>query len=115
MDGIETLRRMKQMEENLCKNTPVIALTANAIVGVKEMYLAEGFDAYLSKPITGEKLEEVLIEYLPKDKLILGAANVPDASEELAVTEEPEEERGMIDTAVGLRYSADSKEMYHEF
>ena len=115
MDGIETLRRMKQMEENLCKNTPVIALTANAIVGVKEMYLAEGFDAYLSKPITGEKLEEVLITYLPKEKLILGGAKVSDYSEELAVTKEPEEEQGLIDTAVGLRYSAESKEMYHEF
>ena len=51
MDGIETLKCLKTMEGNLCKGTPVIALTANAIVGVREMYLQEGFDDYMSKPI----------------------------------------------------------------
>lgn len=64
MDGIETMRRIKTMEGSLCKDTPTIALTANAIVGVREMYLEEGFDDYLSKPIVGEKLEEMLRKYI---------------------------------------------------
>ena len=45
----------------------MIALTANAIVGAKETYLAAGFDDYLSKPIEIPKLEELLLRYLPKD------------------------------------------------
>lgn len=69
MDGIETLHRMKELEENLCADTPVIALTANAISGAKEMYLAEGFDAFLSKPVNPEKLEQMILRLLPRDLL----------------------------------------------
>ena len=68
MDGIETLARMK--EENLLPaDTRVIALTANAVVGAKEKYLASGFDDYLSKPIEIAMLEEMLKKYLPEDKI----------------------------------------------
>ncbi len=58
MDGIEALKRSKELENNQCKDTPVVALTANAIVGAKEMYLEAGFDDYLSKPIKMEDLCE---------------------------------------------------------
>ena len=71
MDGIETMKQIKVIEGSLCKQTPTIALTANAIMGVREMYLSEGFDDYLSKPIIGEKLEELLRKYIPENKLIL--------------------------------------------
>lgn len=64
MDGIETLRHFKELENNLCKDTPVIALTANAIVGAKEMYLEAGFDDYLSKPIKMESLFEMISHYI---------------------------------------------------
>ena len=69
MDGIETCHRMKALEENLCGDTPIIALTANAITGAKEMYLAEGFDAFLPKPINPEKLEQLILKLLPRDLL----------------------------------------------
>ncbi len=69
MDGIETLHTMKTMPGNLCKNKPCVALTANAISGVKQMYLNEGFTDYLSKPVKPDKLEEIIIRYLP-DELI---------------------------------------------
>jgi len=71
LDGVETLKRMKAMKHHLCKDTPVIALTANAIVGVREMYLADGFDDYLSKPIDANELEAILRKHLPKDKVIV--------------------------------------------
>lgn len=67
MDGIETLHAMKSLEGNLCKDKPCIALTANAISGVKQMYIKEGFTNYLSKPVDPEKLEELIRKYLPKD------------------------------------------------
>jgi len=70
MDGIETLHKMRAMDDNLCRNSPVIVLTANAIVGVREMYLAEGFSDYMSKPVDGNKLEELLLQYIPERKIV---------------------------------------------
>ncbi len=70
MDGVETLRHLKEMgEENLCKDTPVIALTANAFSGAREKYTSLGFDAFLAKPINTEKLEGMLLNMLPKEYL----------------------------------------------
>lgn len=67
MDGIETLGHMRDIELN--KNTPAIALTANAISGAREMYLESGFEDYLSKPVEGMRLEKMLAYYLPDDKM----------------------------------------------
>lgn len=64
MDGVETLHIMKEM--HLCDNVPVIMLTANAIIGERERFLAEGFDGFLSKPIAPDKLEQIFLDYLPK-------------------------------------------------
>ncbi len=69
MDGVETLQRLKALENNLCKDTPVIALTANAFSGAQEKYMAMGFDAFLSKPIVTEKLEGMLLGMLPPEYL----------------------------------------------
>ena len=64
MDGIETLHRL--LEEKLVpEGTVMIALTANAVVGAREAYLAEGFADYLSKPIEIKHLVEKLKAYLP--------------------------------------------------
>ena len=67
MDGIETLNSMKKMSDNLSAGKPCIALTANAISGVRKMYLNEGFDDYISKPVNPAKLEELIKQYLPED------------------------------------------------
>ena len=64
MDGIETLKASKALQNNKCINSPVIALTANAIVGAKEMYVEAGFDDYLSKPVNMETLCNMLGKYL---------------------------------------------------
>ena len=70
MDGIETLEALKQMSDNKCKDAAVIALTANAMAGVREMYLEKGFDDYLAKPIEGTVLEQLLMRYLPTEYII---------------------------------------------
>lgn len=67
MDGIETLHKIRQ--EHLADDTPFVALTANAISGAKQMYLDAGFHDYLSKPISGESLENMIIKYLPSELL----------------------------------------------
>ena len=61
MDGIEALAQIRQIEE--IKKTPVVALTAHAMIGDKEKYLNLGFDAYMSKPIVSD---EDLIELIEK-------------------------------------------------
>ena len=65
MDGIETLSAMRDMPDNQSREAAVIVLTANAMAGVREMYLEKGFDDYLAKPIEGTALEQLLMRYLP--------------------------------------------------
>ena len=71
MDGIETLEALKTMDPNPNAETPVIALTANAVAGAREMYLEAGFSDYLTKPIDAGKLEYTLASFLPAEKLVL--------------------------------------------
>ena len=94
MDGIETLKASKELERNLCMNTPVIALTANAMAGVREKYLAEGFDDYLSKPIKGNALEDMLKKYIP--------------------AELQKKQEGCLDIKTGMQYCGNSAEVYLE-
>lgn len=67
MDGVETLERLKA--EKLVSVTPVIALTANAISGARDMYLDYGFSDYLSKPVDAKVLEAIIEKWLPKSKI----------------------------------------------
>lgn len=70
MDGIDTLAAMKAMPDNRSRDAAVIVLTANAMAGVREMYLEKGFDDYLAKPIEGTALERLLMQYLPAESVI---------------------------------------------
>lgn len=94
MDGVETLKALKQMEDNLNEDTPVIALTANAIVGAKEKYLEIGFTDYLSKPVREDELMEMLRKYLPEDLVEMrdsaGRAGNTDGTEDTESTGEAE-------------------------
>ena len=63
MSGVETFKKLQEMDDF---TIPVIALTANAIAGMKENYLNIGFNDYISKPIDKKELERVLKEYLNK-------------------------------------------------
>ena len=82
MDGMETFAKMKEMgdDENKCKDTPVIALTANAISGAREEYLKAGFNDYLTKPVDSDKLEKMLLKYLPPDKIKQAGAEPEEES-----------------------------------
>ena len=67
MDGVETLKCIK--EERLAEGIPIIALTANAVSGAREMYFDYGFSDYLSKPISGRRLEAAIQQWLPEDMI----------------------------------------------
>lgn len=63
-DGVETLHMLRKEADNPNQETKVIVLTANAIEGMREQYLSEGFTDYLSKPVEATKLEAMLAKYL---------------------------------------------------
>ncbi len=69
LDGLQTLDILKE-HGYLGSRTKVIALTANAIAGAKEYYISKGFDDYLTKPIDAEALEDMLLKYMPKKKIL---------------------------------------------
>ena len=69
MDGIETLKRMKGLNDSLSHDAPVISLTANALAGARDQYLKEGFKDYLSKPVNPKELEDMLFKYIPPEKI----------------------------------------------
>ena len=84
MDGIEATRIIRglaaEMGEKYAK-LPIIALTANAIVGVKEMFLQNGFNDFLSKPIEIAKLNSILANWIPKEKQKQLTAAIDDTDE----------------------------------
>ncbi|MCR5098582.1 MAG: response regulator [Lachnospiraceae bacterium] len=76
MNGEMTLKELKSRD--ILGDTPIIALTADAIVGARENYLNMGFTDYLSKPVKYEKLEAALKEYLPPEKQLIKKAGDDD-------------------------------------
>jgi signal transduction histidine kinase/CheY-like chemotaxis protein len=66
MDGVETTIRLRAMKE--CRNVPIVALTANAMPGMREMFLAKGMNDFLPKPVDPAMLDRVLSQWIPKNK-----------------------------------------------
>lgn len=119
LDGVETLREIRGRK--LAEGTPVIVATANAVSGSKEQYLEDGFDDYLSKPVRGKYLYELLLRYLPEEKVTvesvgaqLGEAiglGIPDNGE--SVGSGLLERLDFLDTKTGMTY-CDSEDFYEE-
>ncbi|MCR5486391.1 MAG: response regulator [Lachnospiraceae bacterium] len=112
-DGIELLHEVRAMESNPNSRKPCIVLTANAVPGARETYLAEGFDEYMSKPVDGKALERMLMRFLPADKVLLKEGN--EESDGKAIDEDIlERYSGLegIDVLAGIR-NCGSEEAYH--
>ena len=84
MDGIETLHKIRQQTDGLCRETPVVALTANAGSDMDAFYMEKGFSAYLSKPIQSSRLEAILMACLPAD--LIEHAFVESEEESVQIT-----------------------------
>lgn len=120
LDGVETLHLLRADASNVNQSTTVIALTANAIAGCREMYLGYGFNDYISKPIQTDKLEELLTQYLPKALVhrtenLSEAMDREDGIEQIAFKKnEVPLELLQMDHELGMSYCFDSEEMYHD-
>ena len=82
LNGIETLEKLRNIKNNKNTDTPIIMLTANALSGMREMYMEKGFTDYLSKPIDGIKLEKKIEKYLPQKKVITVQENTCEENTE---------------------------------
>ena len=119
MDGEETFRAIKSHKDGPNIDTPVICLTADAVVGARERYLSKGFNDYLTKPIDSTYLEMMLRKYIPAEKVVIvneetnvdkgqGQAGFDDAAgSPYSVLEE-----GGIDTVKGLANCGGDDELY---
>ncbi len=86
MDGVETMHRIREKVGEYYSNVPVIALTANAAPGSREMFLEEGFADFVAKPIEISVLERVLKRNLPEGKIIyLSGGDVSKAGSSAAL------------------------------
>ena len=114
MDGTEALRRIRALEGGASQNTPVVCLTADAVVGAKERYLAEGFSDYLTKPIDSHALEKTLIRYLPRAKVerIRPEPEAPSPAADGAEDGFDFLRAGGVDPQAGLRYCQGDEALY---
>ena len=74
MDGVEAMKLIKKAGEKLSKPAIVVALTANAVSGAREMFIREGFDGFIAKPISITDFERVMVQVLPESKIEKGGA-----------------------------------------
>ena len=114
MSGTQTMNGIRELPDAKNKNTPFICLTADAIRGAKERYMAEGFSDYLTKPIAGDLLEQTLMTYLPKEKVETAQAE-EDTRDTTPVTSFlPALKAAGLDTESALTYCMDSEDFYKE-
>ena len=70
MDGVETFQHIRKKPDAYYKKIPVIALTANAIAGAREMFMKEGFSDFIAKPVESSVLQRTLKRHLPAEKVM---------------------------------------------
>lgn len=80
MDGEEAAAKIRENEKQTGKMNCIVALTANAVDGAREKFLASGFDDFLSKPIEENELYRVLKTHLPREKCVFSSKKMPEKS-----------------------------------
>lgn len=100
-DGVETLKRIRELRGGIYQDRPIIALTANTVSGAREMFRSEGFTEFVPKPIERTVLERVLRKVLPNSCIQYSAAPVPAQAAGTTPAEEtrsnPEEKTGLVE------------------
>jgi signal transduction histidine kinase/CheY-like chemotaxis protein len=87
MDGIEAVAVIRGLDDKKYAELPIVALTANAIVGAREMFLQNGFNDFLSKPIDTTKLNGILVKWIPQEKQKQEELPVKTDEEELVISD----------------------------
>ncbi len=112
MDGVEATQFIRSMEDEYYRKLPIIALTANAVSGAREMFLSNGFNDFLAKPIEIGFLDRILRMWLPEKYQIANSTIMKiedDSSDEHASKEVL---NGPVQYDVGLKYSGGDRETF---
>lgn len=114
MDGIETFHRLKKEVNG--QSVPVIALTADVSTGIHQHFLSEGFSDYLSKPVMWEKLEELLLQWLPAELVSMknGAGEDWNITEKQLLDLKQKLKKWDIELSEGLRLLSGSISQYRK-
>ncbi|GHT22912.1 hypothetical protein FACS189419_06130 [Planctomycetales bacterium] len=121
MDGVETTKRIRQISGDYFTNVPIVAVTANVVSGIEDVFASSGFDGFLAKPIEPAYLEKMLLKHLPKKKVyatkktgsspsggndsdfeILSSAGLKQNTKSGTLSSPPV---SLMDSSIGLRYS----------
>jgi CheY-like chemotaxis protein len=115
MDGVEATGIIRKLGGKY-KNLPIIALTANAVQGAKEMFLSNGFDGFISKPIDIQEMYRILKEWLPLDKIEIRKENATPEENHETDSEFLSElyKIDEIDVEIGLKRVSGMETMYRE-
>lgn len=108
MDGVETTKNIRAKDDPYFKSLPIIALSANAIEGVEEIFKEAGMNDFIAKPVEIKELESSLKKWLPENKITTGTV-------EVSVSREEDNFFGgfkKIDVTQGLAYTNGNAEMY---
>ena len=109
MDGVETTRLIRGAEEEYYRQLPIVALTANAVNGAREMFVASGFNDFLAKPIELNALDRVLRTYLPKEYMEAPPQTNYGSNDRRKGGKAP-----LIDFDKGLSYIGGNEEAYRD-
>lgn len=122
MDGVETLHKMRAKSGKFYQSVPVVAFTANAIGGAREMFLSEGFQDFVAKPVEVSTLERVLKKFISPDKIHIKKGSsikqeVGNKKNGSFVIKEAEiselgDETEFIDVKTGINYSGGNFDDY---
>ena len=126
MNGVDTFKFLKS-NRIVDDKTAVVMLTASAIAGMKEKYLREGFDDYLSKPIEVDELEKILEAHLPKELVTfevehkenisvekISVEEVPSVDEKISVEEVPDVEEKISDAEADDTFTDEARKIFAE-
>ena len=114
MDGVEATQIIRSMEDDYYRSLPIIALTANAVNGAREMFIQSGFNDFLAKPIELSALDRVLKNYLPKELIKPMATAMSMSANPKAEAKQYNEGAAMFDPDKGLAYTGGDDTAYRE-
>lgn len=117
MDGVEATRIIRSLGDERFRTIPIVALSANAVRGARELFLEAGMNDFVPKPIEMRVMDRALRKWLPDEKIISNRDASDEAEREEAAPDETVtlswQMKG-IDVAAGMKYSGDDEDLYRE-
>ena len=115
MDGVETTRLIRDMEGDYYKKLPIIALTANAVNGVREMFIESGLNDFIAKPIELSALDRVLKTWLPNEYILAPVSTGYGNNDRRKSSRQKEYDEGvLISVSKGMGYTGGIEDAYYE-